>query len=246
MTDQTVSFITGASRGIGRATSLALAQSGLVVAIGFRSDQASAEETVAKIEAEGGRALAVHCDVLDEGSVDQAFGTIEEQAGPVGVLVNNAGFTKDGLAIRYSLEDWETTIGINLRGTFVCSRRGLRGMLKARWGRIVNVSSAAGLRGNPGQAAYTSAKHGVVGLTKSLAREVGGRGVTVNAVCPGFVETGMVADVNEALRTVWMNLTPANRFGTPEEVAAVIAFLASPEASYVNGAAIAVDGGLTA
>jgi 3-oxoacyl-[acyl-carrier protein] reductase len=164
----------------------------------------------------------------------------------VGVLVNNAGFTKDGLALRYSMEDWDTTMGVNLRGAFLCSRRALRAMLKARWGRIINVASAAGLRGNPGQAAYTAAKHGVVGLTKSLAREVGGRGVTVNAVCPGFVETDMVAGVNDAMRAVWTNLTPLNRFATPEEVAAVIAFLAGPGASYVNGAAIAVDGGLTA
>jgi 3-oxoacyl-[acyl-carrier protein] reductase len=246
MSDQTVAFVTGASRGIGRATSLALARSGLAVAVGFRSDQSSAEETVAKIEADGGQAQAVHCDVVDEASVGEAFGAIEGGLGAVGVLVNNAGFTKDGLALRYSLEDWETTMGVNLRGAFLCSRRALRAMLKARWGRIVNVSSAAGLRGNPGQAAYTSAKHGMVGLAKSLAREVGNRGITVNAVCPGFVETDMVAGVSDVNRQMWMNLTPVGRFATPEEVAAVIAFLVGPEAAYVNGAAIPVDGGLTA
>jgi 3-oxoacyl-[acyl-carrier protein] reductase len=246
LTDQAVAFVTGASRGIGRATALSLAQAGRPVAIGYRSDQASAEETVAKIGADGGRAQAVHCDVTDEGSVGQAFDAVESRLGPVGVLVNNAGFTKDGLAIRYSMEDWDTTLGVNLRGAFLCSRRALRAMLKARSGRIVNVSSAAGLRGNPGQAAYSSAKHGVIGLTRSLAREVGNRGITVNAVCPGFVETEMVADVSDVNRQMWMNLTPVGRFATAEEVAAVIAFLASPEASYVNGAAIAVDGGLTA
>ncbi len=246
MDEPTVAFVTGASRGIGRATSLALARSGLVVAIGYRSDQPSAEETVAKIQADGGQALAVHCDVTDESSIDEGFNAIQAGFAKPTVLVNNAGFTKDGLALRYSTADWDTTVGINLRGAFLCARRALPAMVRARWGRIVNVSSAAGLRGNPGQAAYTSAKHGVIGLTKSLAREVGNRGIAVNAVCPGFVETDMVAGVNDVNRQMWMNLTPAGRFATPEEVASVIAFLVSPEAAYVNGAAIPVDGGLTA
>jgi 3-oxoacyl-[acyl-carrier protein] reductase len=245
-TEQTVAFVTGASRGIGRASSLALARGGMAMAVGFRSDEASASETVEKIRADGGQAMAVHCDVTDEGSVGEAFKAIETEMAKPTVLVNNAGFTKDGLAMRYSTMDWDTTIGINLRGAFLCARKALPAMIRARWGRIINVSSAAGLRGNPGQAAYTSAKHGVIGLTKSLAREVGSRGVTVNAVCPGFVETDMVAGVADVNRQMWMNLTPAGRFATPEEVAGVIAFLAGPEASYVNGAAIPVDGGLTA
>jgi 3-oxoacyl-[acyl-carrier protein] reductase len=214
--------------------------------VGFRSDEASATETVEKLRADGGRALAVPCDVTDEDSVAQAFKAIEADLAKPTVLVNNAGFTKDGLAMRYSAADWETTMAINLRGAFLCARKALPAMLRARWGRIINVSSAAGLRGNPGQAAYTSAKHGLIGLTRSLAREVGGRGVTVNAVCPGFVETDMVAGVADVNRQMWMNLTPAGRFGTPEEVASVIAFLAGPSAGYVNGAAIPVDGGLTA
>ncbi|HJP66938.1 MAG TPA: 3-oxoacyl-ACP reductase FabG [Actinomycetota bacterium] len=243
---QTVAFVTGASRGIGRATSLALAKGGMAVAVGYRSDEPSATETVEKVRADGGQAVAVHCDVTDEGSVGDAFKAIEAALGKPTVLVNNAGFTKDGLAMRYSTADWETTMDINLRGAFLCARKALPAMVRARWGRIINVASAAGLRGNPGQAAYTAAKHGVVGLTKSLAREVGSRGVTVNAVCPGFVETDMVAGVADVNRQMWMNLTPVGRFATPEEVATVIAFLAGPEASYVNGAAIPVDGGLTA
>jgi 3-oxoacyl-[acyl-carrier protein] reductase len=242
----TVAFVTGASRGIGRAASLALAKAGMAVAIGYRSDEPSATETVEKVRADGGQAIAVHCDVTEEDSISEAFKAVETELAKPTVLVNNAGFTKDGLAMRYSTADWETTMDVNLRGAFLCARKALPAMIRARWGRIINVSSAAGLRGNPGQAAYTSAKHGVIGLTKSLAREVGSRGVTVNAVCPGFVETDMVAGVADVNRQMWMNLTPVGRFATPEEVATVIAFLAGPEASYVNGAAIPVDGGLTA
>ena len=242
----TVAFVTGASRGIGRATCMALARSGMAVAIGFRSDPDSADETVEKIRAEGGTAHAVHCDVTDEASVDHAFADIEAELDKPTVLVNNAGYTKDGLALRYPTAEWDTTIDVNLRGAFLCTRRALPAMVKARWGRIVNVASAAGLRGNPGQAAYTAAKHGMVGLTKSLAREMGSRGITVNVVCPGFVDTDMVAGVSEEHRQKWVALTPAGRFATPEDVAWVIAFLVGPEASYVNGAAIPVDGGLTA
>jgi 3-oxoacyl-[acyl-carrier protein] reductase len=246
MDEPTVAFVTGASRGIGRATCLALAQSGLAVAIGYRSDQASAEESVGKIQADGGSAMAVHCDVTNEASVGEAFGAIEAELGKTTVLVNNAGFSRDGLAIRYSTADWDTTIGINLTGAFLCTRRALPAMVRAKWGRIINVSSAAGLRGNPGQIAYTSAKHGLIGMTRSLAREMGSRGITANVVCPGMVETDMSAVIADAHRQMWMNLTPAGRFGIPEEVASVIAFLVSPDAAFVNGAAIPVDGGLTA
>jgi 3-oxoacyl-[acyl-carrier protein] reductase len=242
----TVALVTGASRGIGHASCLALARAGLSVAVGYRSDPEGAEEAVAKATAEGVRALALSIDVRDEGSVDAALSRVQGELGPVRVLVNNAGYTKDGLAVKYTTQNWDATLETNLRGAFLCTRRALPGMLKARWGRIINVASAAALRGNAGQSAYSASKAGLVGMTKSLAREVGGRGITVNAVCPGFVATRMTEPQSEEIRQRYVEMTPAGRFGTPEEVAAVIAFLAGPEASYVNGATITVDGGLTA
>lgn len=201
---------------------------------------------MAKALTEGPLAFAVEMDVADEASVGEAFRAAEAELGPVRVLVNNAGFTKDGLAVRYSAEAWDTTVSTNLRGAFLCSRRALPAMLKARWGRIVNVASVAALRGNAGQAAYSAAKAGVVGMTRALAREVGSRGITVNVVCPGFVETRMTAAATGEQRERIVQMTPAGRFGTPEEIASVIAFLAGAEASYVNGAVIPVDGGLSA
>jgi 3-oxoacyl-[acyl-carrier protein] reductase len=242
----TIALVTGASRGIGHASCLALARAGLAVAVGYRSDPEGAEEVVAKATAEGVRSLAVSIDVRDENSVDAGFKHIEQSLGPVRVLVNNAGYTRDGLAVKYSTENWDATLDTNLRGAFLCSRRAIAAMLKARWGRIINVASAAALRGNAGQAAYSASKAGLVGMTKSLARELGGRGITVNAVCPGFVATRMTEPQSDEIRRRYMEMTPAGRFGTAEEVAAVIAFLSGAEASYVNGATIAVDGGLTA
>jgi 3-oxoacyl-[acyl-carrier protein] reductase len=242
----TVGLVTGASRAIGRATAIALARSGIAVAVGYRSDPDGAEEVVAKAEAEGAIAMAVSVDVADERSVDAAFGEIEAKLGAPRVLVNNAGVSKDGLAVRYPMESWDSTIDTNLRGAFLCSRRALRAMMKARWGRIVNVSSAAALRGNAGQTAYSASKAGLLGMTRSLAREVASRGITVNAVCPGFVESKITAVAGDEIRERYVEMTPAGRYGSPEEIAAVIAFLAGPEASYVTGAVISVDGGLTA
>ena len=242
----TVALVTGASRGIGRAASLALAHAGLVVVVGYRSDQEGAEEVVDKARAEGAEALAVPIDVTDEASVDAAFARIRKELEPVRVLVNNAGFTKDGLAVRYPTQTWDTTFDTNVRGAFFCSQRALPAMLKSRWGRIVNIASVAALRGNAGQAAYSASKAGMVGMTKALAREVGSRGITVNAVCPGFVDTKMTESTTAEMRARYVEMTPAGRFGSPEEVAAVIAFLASADAGYVNGAVIPVDGGLTA
>ena len=246
MAEQTVALVTGGSKGIGQAISLALARSGLTVAVGYRSDPEGAGDTVAKAAAEGGRAISVLIDITDETSVDHAFGKIQKDVAPVRVLVNNAGMNKNGLVARYSTELWDATIGINLRGAFLCSRRALTGMLKARWGRIVNIASIAGIKGNAGQAAYSASKAGLIGFTRSLAREVGSRNITVNAVCPGFVETSMTETTTGDWRQFFLDQTPAGRFGTPEEIAAVVEFVARPEASYVNGAVIAVDGGLTA
>jgi 3-oxoacyl-[acyl-carrier protein] reductase len=246
MPDSTVALVTGGSKGIGQAISLALARSGLTVAVGYRSDPEGAEETVAKARAEGGQANSVQLDVTDEESVGRAFGDLERGLAPAGVLVNNAGMNRNGLLVRYPTELWDGTIAVNLRGAFLCTRRALMPMIKARWGRIVNIASIAGLKGNAGQAAYSASKAGLIGLTRSLAREVGSRGITVNAVCPGFVETRMTEGTTGDWRQVFLEQTPAGRFGNPEEIAAAVEFLARPEASYVNGAVITVDGGLTA
>ncbi len=246
MGEERVALVTGASRGIGRAAGLALARAGSPVAFGYRSDPVNAEEAAAKVAAEGGRAMAVPIDVADEASVAAAFDRVEAGLGPVRVLVNNAGFSRDGLAVKYPTGAWDDTMDVNLRGAFLCSRRALAGMLRARWGRIVSVASVAALRGNAGQIAYSASKSGLLGLTRSLAREVGGRGITANAVCPGYVETAMTEATRQDNVRRYLDVTPAGRAGTPEEIAAVIAFLASPEASYVNGAVVPVDGGMTA
>jgi 3-oxoacyl-[acyl-carrier protein] reductase len=246
MADSTVALVTGGSKGIGQSVALALARSGLTVAVGYLSDPEGAEETMAKAASEGGRAARVLIDVADEASVDAAFDRVEADLGHVGVLVNNAGMNRNGLVVRYPTELWDATIAINLRGAFLCSRRSLKGMMKARWGRIINIASIAGIKGNAGQAAYSASKAGLIGLTRSLAREIGSRNITVNAVCPGFVETKLTETTGEDWRKFFLDQTPAGRFGNPEEIAAVVEFLARPEAGYVTGAVIPVDGGLTA
>jgi 3-oxoacyl-[acyl-carrier protein] reductase len=241
-----VAVVTGASRGIGRAVAESLGADGLAVACAYRSDEVGAKETVERVIDAGGDALAFRVDVSVEQDVRDLFGQVQEWKEAPLILVNNAGVSVDGLAIRYSAEDLATTLSVNLVGAFLCAREALRPMLRARWGRIVNVSSAAGLIGNPGQAAYSASKAGVIGLTRSLAREVGGRGITVNAVCPGLIKTDMAAAMQEESRTRLVDATPAGRMGRPEEVAAFVRFLASDDGSYVNGAVVPVDGGLTA
>jgi 3-oxoacyl-[acyl-carrier protein] reductase len=242
----TVALVTGGSGGIGRACAEALADAGMAVAVGYRSDEVGAKEAVTAIEAAGGRAEAIRIDVAEDAEVEEAFDRVEGSLAQIGVLVNAAGISIDGLAVRYATEDWQRTLDTNLSGAFRCARRAIRPMLRARWGRIVNVSSAVALRGNPGQAAYAASKAGIVGMTRSLARELGGRGITVNAVCPGVIDTEMTAELPEAARERLIAETPAGRAGLPAEIASVVRFLASEEASYVNGAVVAVDGGLTA
>jgi 3-oxoacyl-[acyl-carrier protein] reductase len=244
--ERRVALVTGASRGLGRAAAEALAAEGHAVACNYRGDDSGAKEAVEAVEDAGGTAAAFRADVSDEGQVQEMFREIRGSLGAPVVLVNNAGVLRDGLTVKYPLPEFERVLGVNLTGAFLCAREALPAMLKARWGRIVNVSSAAGLRGNPGQAAYSASKAGVIGLTQSLAREYGSRGITANAVCPGFVETAMTEDFIDKQRDRVIDQIPAGRIGTPEEVAAVIRFLASEEASYVNGAVIAVDGGITA
>ena len=236
-------LVTGASRGIGAAIARALASDGWPVGVNYRSDRARADAVVQAIERDGGRAAAVAGDVSDLDAPDAVFGALQEAFGaPVLALVNNAGVNHDDLAPSLSDEQWSTVLEVNLNAAFRLTRRALKGMLRARAGRIVNISSVAGLRANPGQANYAAAKAGLIAFTKTVAVEVGRRGITANAVAPGLIETDMTTDVPKEL----LAAVPARRMGTPEEVAACVRFLVSAQASYVNGAVLTVDGGLAA
>jgi 3-oxoacyl-[acyl-carrier protein] reductase len=236
-------LVTGASRGIGAAIARALAGDGWMVGVNYRSDRARADAVVEAIQRDGGRATAVAGDVSDPDAPDELFGQLEQAFGtPVLALVNNAGVNRDDLAPSLSDEEWSIVLDTNLGAAFRLTRRALRGMLRARAGRIVNISSVAGLRANPGQANYAAAKAGLMAFTKTVAVEVARRGITVNAVAPGLIDTEMTADVSKEL----LAAVPARRIGTPEEVAACVRFLASEQASYVTGAVLTVDGGLAA
>jgi 3-oxoacyl-[acyl-carrier protein] reductase len=241
-----VAVITGGSRGIGRACAEALAADGWSVALGYRTNEAAAKEAREALEAGGRRALAVELDVTDDGSVSEAFRRVSDELGAVTGLVNNAGMSRDGLLVKYPMDVYEATMATNLRGAFLCCQAALRGMLRARWGRIVNMSSAVALRGNAGQTVYAATKTGLVGLTRSLAREVGPRGITVNALCPGFLETEMTSGIGDQARSTFLEQTPIGRAATLQEVASVVRFVMSEDASYVNGVTLPVDGGLTA
>lgn len=241
-----VAVVTGASRGIGRACALVLAAGGWKVGIGYRTSEADAKETLETVEGSGGEGICVRLDTLDENSVAEGFRAVAETLGPVTGLVNNAGFSQDGLLLKYSIETFDRIMDTNVRGAFLCSQAALRGMLRAKWGRIVNMSSAIALRGNAGQTAYAASKSALVGITRSLAREVGPKGITVNAICPGLVDTDMTSHLTDEARANYLDQTPIGRTAHLEEVANVVRFLMSEDASYVNGAVIPVDGGLTA
>jgi 3-oxoacyl-[acyl-carrier protein] reductase len=241
-----VAVVTGGSRGIGRACAVALAHDGWTVAIGYRTNEQDAKETLEALAATGTEGLAVSLDVTDEASITEAFRRVADEAGHVTGLVNNAGYSKDGLLLRYPMDVYQRTMDVNLRGAFLCASAALRGMLREKWGRIVNVSSAVALHGNPGQTVYAATKAGLVGMTKSLAREVAPKGVTVNAICPGLLDTDMTSHLDDQARAVYIDQTPLQRAARPEEVSSVVRFLMSEEASYVNGAVIPIDGGLTA
>jgi 3-oxoacyl-[acyl-carrier protein] reductase len=237
-------LVTGASRGIGRAIATQLGATGHRVACCYASDAAAAEETCGAVTAAGGEAIAVAVDVADAASVDRAFGEIEEKLAAVEVLVNNPGITADGLVVRMSDEAWASVVQTNLTGAFHTVRRATPKMMRGRWGRIVNVSSVSAHIGAPGQANYSAAKAGLLGLTRAVARELAPRGITCNVVAPGPIVTAMTDEMPAEWRSAMQATVPLGRLGTPDEVGAVVGFLASEAAGYVTGAVVPVDGGL--
>lgn len=239
-------LVTGASRGIGRAIALSLAGAGARVAVNYRADEAGAEATCAAVRQEGGEALAVKADVGVAEEVTGMLETVRARLGDVDILVNNAGNTRDGLLVRMGEADWDQVLDTHLKGAFLLSRAVVRPMLRRRAGRIVNIASVAGIVGNPGQANYSAAKAGLIGFTRSLAREIGSRQVTVNAVAPGLIATALSDAIPEEARGALAERVPLGRVGSPEDVAAAVLYLVSPAAAYVTGAVLVVDGGLSA
>lgn len=240
-----VALVTGASRGIGRAIAADLAANGHRVAVNFRHARDEADAVVDSIRAAGGEAIAVPADVGSETGVAELFTTVEDLLGPVEVLVNNAGIVRDNLLLRMRADDWDDVLATNLRSVFLCTKAALRPMVKARWGRVISVTSVSGLSGNAGQANYAAAKAGIIGFTRSVAKEVGSRGITVNAVAPGFIDTDMTSALDGAARDIVESQITLGRFGVPHDVSAAVGYLASEQAAYVTGQVLVVDGGLT-
>ncbi|MDH3731530.1 MAG: 3-oxoacyl-[acyl-carrier-protein] reductase [Acidimicrobiia bacterium] len=239
-----VAVVTGGSRGIGRAISIELARRGHEVAVNFATNSDAAKDVVATIEEDGGTAVAFAADVGDPQAVDSMFDAVRSDLGPIAILVNNAGVTRDGLVMRMPIEDWDEVLRVDLRSAFLCTRLALKDMVKARWGRVISISSVSGLSGNAGQANYAAAKAGLTGFTMSVAKEVGSRSITVNVVAPGYIDTELTAPLSDAIRAAAREMTIAGRFGTPQEVASAVGYLSSEDAAYITGQVIRVDGGI--
>ena len=242
--ERRVALVTGGGRGLGRAIAIRLAEEGAKVAISYRSNAAAACDTAELVRKAGAGCETFKGDVASPEDVDALMKGVGEAFGPVEILVNNAGTTRDNILLRMKDTEFEEVLATNLKGTYLCTRAVLRGMVRARWGRIVNISSVVGLLGNAGQANYAASKAGMIGFTKSVAREVAARGITANAVAPGYVETELTGALPDNVKEQILGQVPVGRFGEPEEIAEVVAFLTGDRAAYVTGQTIAVDGGM--
>lgn len=239
-----VALVTGASRGIGREIALEFAREGADVAVNYAGSEEKAREVAEEIKAMGRKALLVQCDVSDSQAVQDMIKSVVDYFGGLDILVNNAGITRDNLILRMKEEEWDAVINTNLKGVFLCTKTAARAMMKKRSGRIINISSIVGITGNPGQANYVAAKSGVIGLTKTTAKEFASRGITVNAIAPGFISTDMTEDLPEEVKEAMIKQVPLARIGEPKEIARVALFLASPDSSYMTGQILRVDGGM--
>jgi len=239
-----VALVTGGSRGIGRAICEALAAKGYDVATCFSGDASSAMETVESCEAMGVKARAYKADVSNPDDVTNLFNQVKDEMGSVEVLVNNAGITRDGLLVRMPMEDFQKVMDINVNGTFLCTQAAVKSMMRAKSGCIINITSVVGITGNAGQANYCASKAAVIGFTKAVAKEYGTKGIRVNAVAPGFIQTSMTEKLSEDVKELYKSQIPVKRFGTVDDIASVVAFLASDDAAYITGQVLSVDGGL--
>ena len=239
-----VALVTGASRGIGKAIALGLAENGAAVAVNYSSSESSALEVAEIIRKNGGKAEIFKARVNEEAEVEEMFSAVEKKLGPVDILVNNAGITKDNLLMRMKTEEWDMVIAVNLKGAFLCTRRALKGMMKNRYGKIINISSVVGFSGNAGQFNYSATKAGVIGMTKSAALECASRGIRVNAVAPGFIETDMTASISDDMKAAYMEKIPLKSLGKPEDIANAVIYLASPLSDYMTGQTLHLNGGM--
>ncbi len=242
--DNKVAVVTGSSRGIGKAIALKLARSGADLVINYSSDNNGAEETAVAVRDMGQRAITVQCNIADFNDAKNLIERSVDEYGKIDIMVNNAGITRDKLLLRMKEEDWDQVININLKGVFNCTRAVIRKMLKQSFGTIINISSVVGIMGNAGQSNYSASKAGIIGFTKSIAREVSSRGITVNAVAPGFIETDMTDELVDKVKDEMLKAIPLQRFGKPDDVANLVLFLASDLSTYINGQVINVDGGM--